>query len=136
MNEAEALAKFGVIPPPDQRLEIRQLLEGEIARYDLEQAADEFIKLLCVQLFAGSRVEDSLLIWQAKQLSFDLGCSIDVQLLCGAGLEPTKQFLAAHPSEDARAALDYIRHCESVQNFDGFSPESYRAEYRRYYGPA
>jgi hypothetical protein len=46
------------------------------------------MKLCCVQLFNAGDLDDVLRVWAAKRASFDVGCSIDVQLLCGgcAGL--------------------------------------------------
>jgi len=45
----------------------------------------ELMKLCCVQLFNAGAVGDALAIWRAKTASWDAHCSIDVQLLCGAG---------------------------------------------------
>jgi hypothetical protein len=44
------------------------------------------MKLCCVQLFNAGFLTDVLLVWQPKESSWDAHCSIDVHLLCGAGL--------------------------------------------------
>ncbi len=90
--------------------------------------------LCCVQLFSCGHLEDVLLIWSAKRSGFDLGCSLDVQFLCGAGLEETKRFLAAKGSREANEALEYILECEAAEDFDRFTPARYVDVYRRYFG--
>jgi hypothetical protein len=87
-----------------------------------------------VQLFARGLLEDVLLIWDAKSAGFDLGCLIDVQLLCGAGLQETKRFLASQPGPEAIAALDRIDECESAGDFEAFAPAEHLAHYREYFG--
>jgi hypothetical protein len=79
-------------------------------------------------------VEDALLIWQAKQSSFDAACYIDIQLLCGAGLTETKDALSKNTSPEAKEALAWIIECETAGDFDDFSVENYLDFYRRYYG--
>ena len=63
--------------------------------------SEEMLRTLCIQLFSLGVAEDSLLIWDAKQSSFDAGCGLDVQFLCGAGLEATKEFLSGSASTPA-----------------------------------
>jgi hypothetical protein len=79
-------------------------------------------------------IEDTLLIWKAKCQDFDSMCGLGVQLLCGAGLQPTKAFLAAANSAASQAALAYIEKCEGAGDFDGFTPAEHLAFYRRYFG--
>ena len=50
---------------------------------------------------------------------------IDVQLLCGAGPEETKTYVAAVGSGSASAALDYLLWCEAASDFMGFSVEEH-----------
>jgi hypothetical protein len=58
---------------------------------------------------------------------------IDVQLLCGAGLEATKEYLAAEGSRSASAALDYLLQCETTGDFTDFSVENQSRWYSKYY---
>jgi hypothetical protein len=60
---------------------------------------------LCIQLFSAGIPRDALLIYRAKMSSFDAGCYIDIQLVCGAGLEPTKAFLRESSEADAKRLL-------------------------------
>lgn len=93
----------------------------------------ELMKLCCVQLFNAGSLTDILLIWAAKESSFDAHCSIDVQLLYGAGLQETIAYLAAEGCPAASAALGYLRRCEAAGDFAGFSPENQSRWYSAYY---
>jgi hypothetical protein len=93
----------------------------------------ELMKLCCVQLFNAGLPSDVLLIWRAKESSWDMHCSVDVQLLCGAGLEETKAFLAAEGSDDSVAALRYLLDCEAAGDFQDFSIARHTEFYTNYY---
>jgi hypothetical protein len=93
----------------------------------------ELMKLCCVQLFNAGIPHDVLMIWQAKASSWDAHCSIDVQLLCGAGLGETKAYLVTERSESASAALDYLLQCEAAGDFIDFSVENQSRWYSEYY---
>jgi hypothetical protein len=128
-----ALARFGVPARPADRPAIIAALEEQI-RLEADAVGDQFLmRLLCGLLFSLGQVEDSLLVWRAKQCNFDTHCGIDVAFLCGAGLEQTKALLAAAGTEDAAAALEYLRHCEACGDFAGFSVAGEVAELRRFY---
>ncbi|MCA9577674.1 MAG: hypothetical protein R3B40_14410 [Polyangiales bacterium] len=137
MTEDELIARFGV-PPADPRHspEIRRVLEEETQRLRDGTGDSAAARLLCVHLCLGGDVTDALAVWRAKQSSFDAGCSIDVQLMCGAGLATTKQHLAALTGALARDALDYIEVCEAHGDFDGFDVDELRADAQRYYSDA
>ncbi|SDM40931.1 hypothetical protein SAMN05421874_1791 [Nonomuraea maritima] len=93
----------------------------------------ELMKLCCVQLFNAGDLDDVLTIWDAKRSSWDADSSIDVQLLCGAGLEETKAYLTATNSPAALAVLDCLLLCERAGDFEGFSVESTSRWYAAYY---
>lgn len=99
-----------------------------------ELREDDLAILSCVQLFSRGQLENVLRIWAAKCSGFDLGCNLDVQFLCGAGLERTKQFLAIQTSQQAAEALQYIQECEATGDFAKFTPEGWLDYYRRYFG--
>jgi hypothetical protein len=73
------------------------------------------------------------LIWHAKESSWDAHCSIDVQLLCGAGLHETIVYLTTDGSPAATAALEYLRQCEASGDFADFSVENQSRWYSQYY---
>ncbi|MEO7717528.1 MAG: hypothetical protein ABIY70_15115 [Capsulimonas sp.] len=145
MTTEESLALYGLTPKEADLPQIRAILdrEAEIERNhynsavgrkgDPRQREDDLAMLSCVQLFAYGDLQDVLRIWDAKQTSMDMACYLDVQFLCGAGLEETKAYLSTLDSENAKEALEYILKCEGGGDFNGFSPQSQLAGYRRYF---
>lgn len=87
----EVLKLYCLEPKRSSVDEIRNLLMVELSKKEIRD--HELLKTLCIQLFAFGCVEDTLLIWRAKRKDFDAGCYIDVQLLCGAGVEDTISYL-------------------------------------------
>jgi hypothetical protein len=139
MTEDEVLARYQLSPDPSDLLLLRaQLEECTLREQRGDQSATDLLKVLAVTLFAARHVEDSLRIWRAKRSSFDAGCAIDVQLLCGAGLEQTKQYLLATNSQEAADAFAYLSRCELAGDFEGGDARGGRLsrilpEYRTYY---
>jgi hypothetical protein len=60
-------------------------------------------------------------------------CGYDIQFLCGAGLQPTKDFLAAAQTDDSRDALQYIERCEQAGDFDDWEPSKWITYYQQYF---
>ena len=120
MDENENLRRYGLQPSSADLPRIRETLQAQ-ADLDQHDQDTELMKLCCVQLFNAGQLDDVLLIWQAKESSWDAHCSIDVQLLCGAGLDATREHLEGHGSEDAAEALRYLLKCEAAGDFDNFS---------------
>ncbi|MGQ5264822.1 hypothetical protein ACTWLT_29125 [Micromonospora sp. ZYX-F-536] len=120
MDEDESLRRYGLQPSCADLPRIREILR---AQTDLGQDDQdtELMKLCCVQLFNAGQLSDVLVIWRAKESSWDAHCSIDVQLLCGAGLDATRAHLEADGSDDAAEALRYLLECEAAGDFDTFS---------------
>lgn len=117
-----ALSKFGLPSKLVNHAAIVAELEDQIGLED-DEVGDQFLmRLLSAQLFSIGLVEDSILIWRAKSCNFDTGLGIDVQFLCGAGLENTKEYLYHDGSDLALEALHYINECES--DFLKFNIES------------
>jgi hypothetical protein len=135
VNEDDSLVRYGLRPASSDLDQIRELLEGQEAHESQRQGDGdtELMKLCCVQLFNVGFLNDVLLIWRAKESSWDAHCSIDVQLLCGAGLEMTREYLAAEGSHNASAALNYLRQCEAAGDFADFSVENQSRWYSKYY---
>jgi hypothetical protein len=128
-----ALARFGLPARPTDRAAIIDALQEQI-RLQADEAGDHcLMRLLCAQLFSLGVVEDALLLWRAKECNFDTHCGIDVQFLCGAGLEPTKAFLRRDGSDDALAALDYIVRCEGADDFANFNVQEVLQFARQFY---
>ncbi|MEU5945953.1 hypothetical protein ABZ793_10370 [Micromonospora sp. NPDC047465] len=129
MDEKEWFRRHGLHPA--DLGPVRELL-AELGEQGWE-ADTLLMRLCCVQLFNAGHLDDVLRIWDAKESSFDAHCSIDVQLLCGAGLAETKAYLAAHPSLEAADALEWLLGCEETGDFEGFSVTGRSAMYADYY---
>lgn len=134
MTSDEALERFGLPASTHHREEIRALLAGEIEKEEEDgRSGEEMLRTLCVQLCSIGMVEDALLIWRAKRSSFDAGCGLDVQFLCGAGLAITKDFLRTSSDPSARDALKYLMKCEEAGDFTDWTPEHTVLWHRAYY---
>ncbi len=139
IDEVEPIHRFG-LPPRETDLPLIRAHLEEMTRLEAVGEGDTLImKALCVLLFAAGYPEDSLYIWRAKNASFDAHCSLDVQLLCGAGFDATLCYLRGIDGGEARAALAYILDCDAAGDFAGHdTPGGHLAEvlpgYRRYYG--
>lgn len=133
MTNVDALQKFGLPASFHYRDEIRHLLAEEIERERRGESSEEMLRTLCLQLFSLGVVEDALLVWDAKESSFDAHCGIDVQFLCGAGLAATKEFLAGSNSSEASAALQYLNECARTGDFADWTPQKCIEQYRSYY---
>jgi hypothetical protein len=115
---------LGVELDAASRAEILTLLQVETHKERTAQGDGDtdLMKLLCTQLFLAGTVEDMLAIWAAKSASMDANGAIDVQLLCGAGLERTKAFLRERSEPAAAAALGRIVEAERAGEYEMFTP--------------
>ncbi|MBD0380177.1 hypothetical protein [Paenibacillus sedimenti] len=128
----ELLEKYGLVPETEYLEVIRKLLIDEIENNNSED--NEYLKTLCIKLFSLGNVEDTYLIWRAKNKNFDTGCYIDIQLLCGAGIEETKKYLSNDLSNDAFDELSYIENGVISGDFNDFSRAKIIKFYKEYYG--
>jgi hypothetical protein len=133
MTSEEAIQQFGLPASKASREAILQLLQAEIEREREEIGDQELLRTFCAQLFSIGSVEDALPIWAAKNCNFDTMCGLDVQFLCGAGLQSTKEFLAASATPSAADALEYLAKCERGGDFADFTPARWLAHARFYY---
>ncbi|WP_042365924.1 hypothetical protein [Streptacidiphilus neutrinimicus] len=138
MDEEEGLRRYGLRPALADLGEIRALLSAHTERERRTQGEGdtELMKLCCVQLFNSGDIDDALLVWSAKEASYDAACSVDIELMLGRGLDATKAYLSALPMTAAVAALDRLCELETDGQFEGFSADEYSAFYDSYYnGP-
>jgi hypothetical protein len=135
VDEEMSLRRYGLRPSEGELDEIRQLLRAQtlLEREAQGDGDTELMRLCCVQLFNAGGLDDILTIWEAKESSWDAHCSIECQLLCGAGLERTKEHLASLGSDNAAAALAYLRGREADGSFTDFSVEVQSGWYTEYY---
>ena len=107
--------------------EVRRILkeQSDLERVGQGRGDTEQMLLCCVKLFSLGQPEDILLIWEAKESSGDADFAIDIQLMCGRGLEYTLRFLETSASETAKKALGRIQEYIDGGFFRGFTPDEY-----------
>jgi hypothetical protein len=128
IREAVALLLYPHVQP-DDRAFIRYLLTQEIAQHAAEQEGMlPNIKRCAAMLYRLGMVEDSLLIWEAKDTHFDTLCGLDVQLLIGGGLDATVAYLH---TVDATDAIAYIEACRERGDFADM--ERFERELEQYF---
>ena len=135
MTEDECLDRFG-FPPAEQHLPaIREVLASQADRERVSQGDGdtEVMRLCCAMLFSAGEVADAELIWRAKTSSMDTDASIDIQLLCGAGVAATQAFFGATQTPEAEAALKRIGECIAAGDFEDFSVDGYQSSLEAYY---
>lgn len=127
MHVDDWLRNYGLDVEQSRLDDVRSALAAESKKEASEEGDGDtdLMRLCCVQLFRAGLLEDVLNIWDAKTSSMDASASIDVQLLCGGGLDSTKAFLACHDAPLARDALEKLERCELCGDFRGFSVEDY-----------
>ncbi len=129
------LERYGLHIGQQDAPEIRRVLRNEIGVESLRQGAGdtEMMRLCCTQLFSLGQEEDIRLIWQAKTSSMDADGAIDIQLLCGRGLEETIRFLSTQPDNVSRQAIQRIHEYREHGFFEGFTPASWLQSLDDYY---
>jgi hypothetical protein len=134
-REDEHLKRFGLSPRLDDLPAIREILREEARLEHARQGAGDtdVMKLCCVQLFCAGQISDALEIWRASTVSMDAHAAIDIQTMCGAGLLPTKRYLADLKTEEAAAALSELSENEEFGLFEEFSVDDYLEAWREYY---
>lgn len=135
MTVDESLEQFGLRPPSTALDQIRAVLREETSKESAEQGDGdtELMRLCCVQLFGAGMFEDIQLIWSAKTSSMDADASIDIQLLCGAGLDTTVKYLRPITEQWAQHALYRVEASLASGDFDGFDVRQKFSEYSEYY---
>ena len=115
--------------------EVRRILkeQSDLERVGQGRGDTELMLLCCVKLFALGQPEDILRIWDAKESSGDADFAIDIQLMCGRGLEVTLRFLENTASETAKKALVRIQEYIDGGFFIGFTPDEYMSHWVSYF---
>ncbi|WP_028981101.1 hypothetical protein [Sporocytophaga myxococcoides] len=99
----------------------RTLLDKIISKRkiaDTKIGAEENIMYACYLLGLNEKIEDSLLIWKAKNIDFDTYCGIDVQLMVFAGVDKTLNYLNLLNTEESLKAVSYLKECNEAGDFD------------------
>jgi hypothetical protein len=87
---------------------LRMLLEQEIVYHRYNYGFSESIKVCAFMLFALAEVEDVQLLGKAKTTSFDTMCGLNDQLLTGAGVAATLDYLRRANEHWSDRACEYI----------------------------
>jgi hypothetical protein len=83
-----------------------------------EEGNGDNIMFACYLLGIHGQLEDSLLIWQAKNTDFDSYAYVDIQLVVFAGVDKTLRYLDSLKTEESTKAIKYIKDCSDAGDFD------------------
>ncbi len=122
-------------PRPESLPALRVLL-AELTAAEAPCQGDantEAMRLRCVHLFCAADPQDLLAVWRAKAASMDDDASIEVQLLCSAGREATRAYLAAEGWGDALAALRRFEEAVTLGDLDDFDAVRWAEEALAYF---
>lgn len=133
MTDDDAIRQYGLPSFAEHRPAILTALEAQLKLEENEEGDHDLIKCLVVQLLSIGNVEDSLIIWRAKSTNFDLMCGLDVQFICGAGIEQTRNYLAQTDTDESHDALKYLDECIDSGDFKNWTPAKWIAYYRYYF---
>lgn len=116
MSEDDVLSTFGFPPAASDAYRIRSLLRERVILEENSSGGgcSEVMRLLCAQLFTFGDAKDAALIWRAKKSSMDANASIEIELLCGAGVEETRSSLSRARDHYSTGALKAV--CDSVSS--------------------
>jgi hypothetical protein len=98
---------------------------------DEEGGMSDEIRLSGFLLYKIGNVEDAPLLWEAKRANFDTFCGFDVQMLVGAGVEETLDYLKGIGSDETLGAVKYIEGCRGTGDFKHLN--RYAEEWERYF---
>ena len=105
------VAQYGLPPGASHLPTIRTLLDEEIENLR-DGGPHEYLRALCVLLWANGDPQDAPRIAEAKFLDFDAGCMVDSEFLVCGSLEATRQSLATSERNSAAAALQWVSRFE------------------------
>ena len=110
----------------------RHILKLYIASHQGDEGMSDDLRPSAFLLFKIANVEDSFLIWQAKEANFDTFCGLDIQLTVGAGVDETIAYLKGLSNESASAAATYIEECRETGDFKNL--DKYVEEWDKCFG--
>ncbi|MGC4897292.1 hypothetical protein [Micromonospora sp. DT31] len=86
------------------------------------------MRICAVELWHAGAAEDALLVHRARGTSMDASGAVDAELMLGAGVARTKEYLTALCTDEAREILDQIAWME-----ESYDAERYAAFLDDYY---
>lgn len=87
------------------------------------------MRICAAQLWHGGAVEDALLVHRARRTSMDATGAVDGELMLGAGLGRTKEYLTALGTKEATKALHDVACLDD--SYDGDRYAAYLDDYYR-----
>ncbi|MBK1787380.1 hypothetical protein [Prauserella cavernicola] len=93
---------------PDDAELVRYLLRQEIAAHEASWGYGDSLGAAALLLVDCGAVEDVWLVWQAKNANVDTFIGIDRELLFGAGVAETLEFVRASDHRDRDELLEYV----------------------------
>jgi hypothetical protein len=117
------------LQPNDHAL-IRYILLQEMqAHQHVGEEMTENLRRCAYLLYRLGNVEDSILLWKAKNINFDTYCGLDIQFLVGAGLTETLAYLEGKPDIDD--LVEYLLVCRDAGDFAHM--EDYNRDIKLYF---
>jgi hypothetical protein len=132
------LATHGLRIAADMLPAVREILVRE-TRHEADTYAGEgavpgnthLMRICAAQLWHAGAVEDALLVHRARRTSMDATGAVDGQLMLGAGVARTKEYLTALGTDEAREILDDVAWLE-----EDYDAERYAADLDDWYRTA
>jgi hypothetical protein len=84
-------------------------------------ANTSLMRICAAQLWHGGVVEDALLVHRARRTSMDAAGAVDAQMMLGAGVARTKEYVAALGTDEAREILDDIAWAETFYDAEEYA---------------
>lgn len=92
----------------------REMASRRREGYDLEDSFFENLYWCALLLYLIGDPADVSLMWEAKHINMDAGCSFDGQFLVGAGVEETIKYLE---ERGQKAPADYLKELSPSKNW-------------------
>jgi hypothetical protein len=116
----------GLINNHEQILEVFRI-ETENYRNGIDSDYYENVYQTALYLYVIGDVRDSVLIYDAKNSSFDLSCGIDFQFMLGAGIDATYNYAKKINRHDIEEYLDSLRGSPDLSDIKDWY--KYRVQY-------
>lgn len=131
------LAAHGLRVTTDLLPAVRELLARE-TRHEADTYAGRgtmpgntlLMRICAAQLWHAGAVEDALLVHRARRTSMDATGAVDGELMLGAGLTRTREYLTALATDEAGDVLDAIACVEQpydAERYAAYLDDCYRA---------
>lgn len=112
---------------------LKAILRDEISRRLADEChSGDRIVLTGLLLGLCNEPTDVFLLWDAKNVDFDMGCYFDAQILTLGGFDETLEMLGRSDAPTAPAIADFLTESKAAGDFDDMS--RYATEKLAYFG--